>query len=653
MRWLREGVRCEWLDGPPPPFNHGVSKVKPEDRAWLSTERDRCLQTGAWVRATCFDYVSKAFVVTHNSKRRLVFNLKHVNDFCVKRASKFGSLKSLRRILVGGELMWSIDLSDAYHHVGLHEDCQKYFTFALETDKGVEYFSTSALNFGWCRSPQIFTDVMKPVVAYLRNPAVARHSFDEPGLAAARQPAGPRAPPVTSTAPHVLPWLDDFLFSLEGSHADAIAARDHSFDTLVRLGVTRNPSKGQPEPATLMPDHLGYGIDSANMQFLLTEKRERKLRLTTAALLRHAARNHRRVKKRLLASLVGLAQSSDLALPLVRLWLRAPYDDVASRPGWMGDVKLSNQSMRDLRQLTLLRDSKNVGKPIALLPDTAVGSVDAGPRGWGGQLQRNQAPVYGFWDAQEAAMHITWRELRAVRLFIEANLGRLSGRRLLLHEDNQAVVAIVHSLTSKSPALMQELRDLVRVLDAHDISLRARYIRSEDNVVADYFSRIARAREYCIDTQLFDLATSWWGTCSVDAFASDASSKLPRFWAESSGSGAEAVDAFSQPWQLEERVWAHPPPSLLPQLVQLLRATPAAAALVCVPHWPGSPWFRALMEMSSQMVTFAPGSFQRVAFDAPPKLEQWSATIFCVPRRASDATCWSCRQSVTRRLPGM
>ena len=45
---------------------------------------------------------------------------------------------------------------------------------ALETEAGVEYFSTSALSFGWTRSPWYFTQVMKPVVAYLRNQEVAR-----------------------------------------------------------------------------------------------------------------------------------------------------------------------------------------------------------------------------------------------------------------------------------------------------------------------------------------------------------------------------------------------------------------------------------------------------------------------------------------------
>ena len=160
LRWIREGVRIDWLHRPPPPFHHGVSRTKPEHVEWLTAECDRCLLTGAFVRATCFDFVSKAFIVEHNGKKRLVFNLKHLNNFCVKRQCRFGSLSALRRTLHEGDMMWSIDLTVAYHHVGIYEPHQKFFTFAIETARGVEYFSTGALNFGWCRSPQIFTDFM-------------------------------------------------------------------------------------------------------------------------------------------------------------------------------------------------------------------------------------------------------------------------------------------------------------------------------------------------------------------------------------------------------------------------------------------------------------------------------------------------------------
>ena len=83
-----------------------------------------------------------------------------------------------------------------------------------------------------------------------------------------------------------------------------------------------------------------------------------------------------------------------------------------------------------------------------------------------------------------------------------------------------------------------------------------------------------------------------------------------------------------------ELAWAHPPPFLLPQLVQLLRAQPSAAAVVCTPHWPGSAWYPELQAMASAMATLPAGAFRRVAFDAPATLEAWPAAIFLVePRR--------------------
>merc|ERR1712086_1240370 len=81
LRWLGEGVRVPWNErGPPLPFHHGVGSFSLDERAWLTQERDRCLGTGAWRRATRCDYVSRAFVVWHKGKPRLVIDLRWVNE---------------------------------------------------------------------------------------------------------------------------------------------------------------------------------------------------------------------------------------------------------------------------------------------------------------------------------------------------------------------------------------------------------------------------------------------------------------------------------------------------------------------------------------------------------------------------------------------
>ena len=60
-----------------------------------------------------------------------------------------------------------------------------------------------------------------------------------------------------------------------------------------------------------------------------------------------------------------------------------------------------------------------------------------------------------------------------------------------------------------------------------------------------------------------------WGWCTVDAFASAATAQLPRYWAATAEALGEAVDALAQQWA-GERLWVHPPPALLPAVVQML-----------------------------------------------------------------------------------
>ena len=73
---------------------------------------------------------------------------------------------------------------------------------------------------------------------------------------------------------------------------------------------------------------------------------------------------------------------------------------------------------------------------------------------------------------------------------------------------------------------------------------------------------------------------------------------------------------------------------LTPKVAQLLRESPSLEACVVAPHWPGTPWFAELMELSDQWATFPAGSLRRVAFDAPARLESWPVTAFRVPQRA-------------------
>eukprot|EP01052_Picozoa_sp_SAG31_P020359 SAG31_NODE_1526_length_8004_cov_4.741176_5_plen_75_part_00 len=67
LRWIREGVKIDWVDKPPPKFHHGDSlqtdELSDDEKYFLSKEVPRCLQAGAWRETDDDSHVSKAFLV--------------------------------------------------------------------------------------------------------------------------------------------------------------------------------------------------------------------------------------------------------------------------------------------------------------------------------------------------------------------------------------------------------------------------------------------------------------------------------------------------------------------------------------------------------------------------------------------------------------
>eukprot|EP01050_Picozoa_sp_SAG11_P002526 SAG11_NODE_129_length_15500_cov_16.145250_13_plen_143_part_00 len=121
-------------------------------------------------------------------------------------------------------------------------------------------------------------------------------------------------------------------------------------------------------------------------------------------------------------------------------------------------------------------------------PDQAELWTDASKFAWGGVLN-GTALSHGIWSSAERRHHITTLELLACIRNVQAHLPRLKHKRVLIHEDNQAVIYIVRERTSRSPVIMAYLRKLWAILDLNCIDLRLKYVRSAMNP-ADAPSRL-------------------------------------------------------------------------------------------------------------------------------------------------------------------
>jgi hypothetical protein len=128
---------------------------------------------------------------------------------------------------------------------------------------------------------------------------------------------------------------------------------------------------------------------------------------------------------------------------------------------------------------------------------------------------------------------IALKELKAVRHDLHSNLDAIRGRTVKLYQDNMAVVGALRKMSSKCPALMTEIKELVPWLLEHKIRLDVVYIRSEANL------EDAPSRQRGLDMwslhlptqqELLRLVQSTLGSqVCTDPFACRQSAVAPRF----------------------------------------------------------------------------------------------------------------------------
>ncbi|KAK3259929.1 hypothetical protein CYMTET_31091 [Cymbomonas tetramitiformis] len=571
MQWISKGAKIRWVDKAPLPFDHGVSlgDATPPQLEWMAAETERCLKTGAWVRARRRRHVSRVFLVPKpgTNKWRLVMDFRWLNAHCVKSRCKMETLKKLRRLAKPNDWCISFDLQDGYHVVGIEPAFQEYMQF----DVRGELFQCGALPFGWNDSPRIFVKVMKVLVECLRALRSAEDRREVRKLQseskvrrrwAVRRQAGGCGREEHQQGARVLPYMDDFLLLLS-SRIEALKARKLTSRVLVRLGLLRNEKKGQWEPTQLV-EHLGLEVDLKAGQFRVTPARLQKIHLQSKALLSEASRQRRWLPARRLAAFTGLCQSVYLAVPPARLYLRELHFVLSTRRGWGAKVKLTRQAWSDIEWwLRLPAQSRWNGRKIWRSPTRAKVHTDASLFAWGGVLNLKHA-ARGFWSDELRHLHITHLEMEAVYKTVQSFLRELTGKVVRLYCDNQAVVAMLSHFTSRNPELMRRMRRL-----------------------------------------WFQWAEREWHQHTVDRFASELSAQLPRCYAQWRDPGYEGVDSLAFSW-LGEVNWVNPPWSLLDEVAHKLREERCAATVVA-PYWPGQMWFQQLEAMADEVAGLASG----------------------------------------------
>jgi len=157
-------------------------------------------------------------------------------------------------------------------------------------------------------------------------------------------------------------------------------------------------------------------------------------------------------------------------------------------------ITLSQECRRDIQWWQVLVSGWN-GKSMFLFleatPATELGLyTDAsGSVGWGAYYGLQGRWIHGQWADDTLNKSIEYKELYAILAACATWGHNWARRRILVHCDNEAIVACLASGTSKSPDVMLLIRSLFLVCARNNFTLSARHVAGKANCIADALSR--------------------------------------------------------------------------------------------------------------------------------------------------------------------
>ena len=351
-------------------------------------------------------------------------------------------------------LMAKFDVEAAYRNIPVHPSDR----FLLGMKWRSKYFVDLALPFGLRSAPYLFNSVADMVEWILK------HSHQVQDL---------------------MHYLDDFITA--GPPNSPLCAQYLSIAKQVchTLGLPLHPLKCVGPSSVMVV--LGIELDSVEQIARLPSDK-----LEAACLLVQQWRSRKWCNRRQLESLIGHLQHAAKVVWPGRTFLRRMIDLLCCFRKRDHPIRLNQEFRLDLEWWHTFLSSWN-GVSFWLFPgmsppsDAEVVSDASGSLGFGAYL--SGAWFSGSWADVQKSQSIAYKELFPVVLAARVWGAQWPRQHILFRCDNEAVVHILNTRTSKVPVLMHLLRDLLFSAARFSFSFSAKHVPGIHNEIADALSR--------------------------------------------------------------------------------------------------------------------------------------------------------------------
>ena len=540
----------------PPPALH----LSPQECSLVQKEIGKLLQKGAItpVKSVQGQFVSQIFVVPKkDGKFRPVVNLKALNRFMKRLHFKMEGVHLLKDLLQKGDWMVTIDLKDAYLSVPVAQEHRFFLRFTW----GCQLFQFQCLPFGLSTAPRVFTKIMKPVIALLRQQGI-----------------------------RVIIFLDDMLLMAQ-KREDLLAITQEVITLLHLLGFIINWDKSSLTPSQQI-HFLGFMIDSVLMTMSLPKEKVKNIARSCQAVLKQetvTVRDLSRVLGRMTA-----ASQAVLPAPLCyRNLQRVRNLAYARAQSYEAVVALDTPAKEELRWWNQFMEDWNGKAILAPKPQLTIES-DASLLGWGAHC--GGVSTGGLWSPEERCRHINCLELMGASLAVKTFAKDRENLNIRLRMDNTTAIAYVNRMGgTHSHQLSAIASSLWQWCLQRRILLSAEHLPGAQNVSADAESRtLPSSAEWKLQKEVFQWILDLMGPCQVDLFATRLNHQLPHYVSWKPDPHAIATDAFEMTWS-DVQGYAFPPFSLVGRCLRKVIREGCTIVLIA-PVWPAQAWFPILLE---------------------------------------------------------
>ena len=254
-------------------------------------------------------------VVTNDmGKKRLVVNLRYLNQYLWKDHFKYEDLRTLMQMFSCKDYMFTFDLQSGYHHLDIFQEHWQYLGFAWGVKTKMRYYTFTVLPFGLAMACYAFTKLLRPLIRHWRSQGI-----------------------------RAIVYIDDGIIAVEGEvQAQQVSSMVQA--DLEKAGFITNIQKCNWVPSKCT-SWLGFDINLDVGKLTVPERKIISLQCQLSSTV-----SQKFLPARQLASVIGKVISMSLALgSIARFMTRALYAVLNNRYSWYQFLEITPEALLELK----------------------------------------------------------------------------------------------------------------------------------------------------------------------------------------------------------------------------------------------------------------------------------------------------------------